>query len=95
MPTRSILDRLSAGEVLLMDGGTGTELQRRGVNVTKGTSITGRPYTTSKGVTTQGREGVWSAAANVDAPSVVRNIHEDYLRLGAGVFTEPEPITLF
>ena len=85
MPTRSILDRLSEGEVLLMDGGTGTELQRRGVNVAKGTSITGRPYTTSKGVTTQEALGVWSAAANVDAPSVVRNIHEDYLRLGADI----------
>jgi hypothetical protein len=61
MPTRSILDRLSEGKVLLMDGGTGTELQRRGVNVGKGTSITGRPYTTSKGVTTQECEGVWDA----------------------------------
>jgi S-methylmethionine-dependent homocysteine/selenocysteine methylase len=85
MPTRSILDRLSEGEVLLMDGGTGTELQRRGVNVAKGSSITRRPYTTSKGVTTEETLGVWSAAANVDAPSVVRNIHEDYLRLGADI----------
>ena len=85
MPTRSILDRLSEGEVLLMDGGTGTELQRRGVNVGKGTSITGRSYTTSKGVTSRQNEGVWSAAANVDAPSVVREIHEDYLRLGADI----------
>jgi S-methylmethionine-dependent homocysteine/selenocysteine methylase len=85
MPTRSILDRLSEGEVLLMDGGTGTELQRRGVNVGKGTSIAGRSYTTSKGVTTQEYEGVWSAAANVDAPSVVRDIHADYLRLGADI----------
>ncbi len=85
MPTRSILDRLSEGEVLLMDGGTGTELQRRGVNVDKGTSTTGRPFTTSKGVTTQETLGVWSAAANVDAPDVVRNIHEDYLRLGADI----------
>ena len=85
MPTRSILDRLSEGEVLLMDGGTGTELQRRGVNVGKGTSITGRRYTTSKGVTTKEYEGVWSAAANVDAPGVVREIHEDYLKLGADI----------
>ena len=87
MPTRSILDRLSEGEVLLMDGGTGTELQRRGVNIDKGTTTTERPYTTSKGVTTQETLGVWSAAANVDAPSVVRNIHEDYLRLGADIIT--------
>ena len=85
MPTRSILDRLREGDVLLMDGGTGTELQRRGVNVGKGTSIAGRRYTTSKGVTTQECEGVWSASANVDAPSVVKSIHEDYLRLGADI----------
>ncbi len=74
MPTRSILDRLSEGEVLLMDGGTGTELQRRGVNIDKGATTTERPYTTSKGVTTQETLGVWSAAANVEAPRVVRNI---------------------
>ena len=30
-----ITDRLKNGEVLLMDGGTGSELQRRGVNVLK------------------------------------------------------------
>ena len=85
MPTRSVLDRLSEGEVLLMDGGTGSELERRGVNLSKGASTTGRTYTTSKGVTTNETLGVWSAAANVDAPGVVRNVHEDYLRLGADI----------
>ena len=34
MPSRSILDRLGAGEVLVLDGGTGSELQKRGVDVT-------------------------------------------------------------
>jgi len=66
MTTRSILDRLDAGEVLLMDGGTGTELQRRGVSVDKGVSTEPRPYTSSKGVKTQEALGVWSAAANVE-----------------------------
>ncbi len=71
MPRQSIVDRLNAGEVLLMDGGTGSEIQRRGVNVNKG--ITSEEF------------GVWSAAANVDAPGVVRAIHEDYLRAGADI----------
>ena len=33
MPTRPIMDRLNASETLLLDGGTGSELQRRGVDV--------------------------------------------------------------
>ena len=52
MPSRGILDRLSAGETLLMDGATGSELQRRGVDVSKGA--------------TKGNLGVWSATANLD-----------------------------
>jgi homocysteine S-methyltransferase len=72
MPKRSIVDRLKAGEVLLMDGATGTELQRRGVNI-------------NKGATVEGGLGVWSAAANIDAPGLVRAIHEDYLKLGADI----------
>jgi S-methylmethionine-dependent homocysteine/selenocysteine methylase len=68
---RSIVDRLSAGEFLIMDGGTGTELQRRGFDVDQGA---------------RGNEmGPWGAAANVDAPDVVREIHEDYLRAGADI----------
>ena len=31
MPERKITDRIAAGETLLLDGGTGSELQRRGV----------------------------------------------------------------
>ncbi len=87
MPTRSILDRLAAGELLLMDGGTGAELQRRGVNVDKGVSTESRPYTSSKDVKTAETLGVWSATANVEAPDVVEQIHQDYLRLGADIIT--------
>ena len=36
MPTRTIMERLGAGEVLLMDGATGSELALRGVNLSKG-----------------------------------------------------------
>ncbi len=39
MPKRSILERVTAGDILVMDGGTGSELQKRGVDVLKGTSV--------------------------------------------------------
>ncbi|MFQ5874914.1 MAG: homocysteine S-methyltransferase family protein, partial [Dehalococcoidia bacterium] len=73
MPSRSIVDRINAGEVLVLDGGTGSEIQRRGVSVDKGASAESL--------------GVWSAAANLDAPDVVRQIHEDYLNAGAEIVT--------
>jgi S-methylmethionine-dependent homocysteine/selenocysteine methylase len=62
------------GDPNLLDGGTGSELQRVGVNVSKGASVAG-------GL------GAWSATAMEDAPEVVRQIHEDYLRVGADVIT--------
>ena len=73
MPSRLIQERLDAGEALLLDGATGSELHRRGVNVSKGA--------------TPEALGAWSAAANLDAPDVVRQVHEDYLRLGVDVIT--------
>ena len=71
MPSRSIMDRLNAGDVLLMDGATGSELGRRGVNVSKGSTMDSL--------------AVWSGSANLDAPNVVRQVHEDYLKLGADI----------
>ncbi len=70
---RGIVDRLKAGDLLILDGATGSELQRRGVDVNKGS--------------VKGRLGVWSAAANLDAPEIVRQVHEDYLRAGADIIT--------
>jgi S-methylmethionine-dependent homocysteine/selenocysteine methylase len=67
----NFIDRLQTGDVIVMDGATGSELQRRGVNINKG-SI-------------EGKLGVWSAAANLDAPDVVQAIHEDYLNAGAEI----------
>src|SRR4030095_11001470 len=63
MPKQRVMDRLHAGEVLLMDGGTGSELQRRGVEVLLG----------SRG----DKLGPWSATANLDAPDVVQQVHQD------------------
>ena len=71
MPRHSVTERLRKGELLLMDGGTGSELQRRGVEVLLG----------SRG----DKLGPWSATANVDAPDVVQQVHQDYLRVGADV----------
>jgi homocysteine S-methyltransferase len=73
VPSRSIRERLQAGDILLLDGATGSELGRRGVNVSKGS--------------TKEKLGPWSATANVDAPNLVRQVHEDYLRLGVDVIT--------
>ena len=71
MPTRNIMDRLGQGEVLVMDGGTGSELQRRGVNVLIGSRAD--------------HLAAWSATANVDAPDVVQQVHQDFLRVGADI----------
>ena len=71
MPTRSIVERLKAGEMLLLDGATGSELQARGVSINKGA--------------TSEELGVWSATANLEAPDVVRQVHEDYLKIGADI----------
>src|SRR2546428_11526292 len=71
--SRAPTGRLGAGERRLLDGGTGSEIARRGVYVSKGS--------------TPERLGAWSATANLDAPSVVREVHEAYLRLGVDVIT--------
>ena len=72
MPSRNVMDRLNAGEFLLMDGGTGSELQRRGADVLVGA-------TADSGLV------VWSATANVEYGDVVRQFHRDYLRVGADI----------
>ena len=68
---KNILDRLKAGDVLLMDGGTGSEIQRRGVDVLRGAE-------TDKLM-------AWSATANIDNADVVQQVHQDYLRVGADI----------
>ena len=65
-----ITERLRAGDRLLLDGGTGSELQRRGVDVLLGST---------------GRLKAWSATANLAAGDVVRQVHQDYLRVGADI----------
>ena len=72
MPSKKITDRLIDGEILLLDGGTGSELQRRGVNVLKDATD---------------KLEAWSATANIDNPDVVQQVHQDYLRVGADIIT--------
>ena len=74
MTKRDITSRLASGERLLLDGGIGSELQRRGVDLSKGT-ISDTDL------------GAWSATAMGDAPDVVRAVHDDYLRVGADIIT--------
>jgi len=74
MARADIRARLRRGDRLLLDGATGSELQRRGVDVSRGSSV-------------EGGLGAWSATAMEDAPEVVRAVHEDYLRLGADIVT--------
>lgn len=69
----NVMDRLESGETLILDGATGSELHRRGVNVSEGAS--------------PGRLGAWSATASLEAPDVLQQIHEDYLRVGADIIT--------
>ena len=72
MPSRNVMDRLNAGELLLMDGGTGSEIQRRGAEVLIGA-------TAEMGLQ------AWSATANIDFADVVQQVHQDYLRCGADI----------
>jgi S-methylmethionine-dependent homocysteine/selenocysteine methylase len=55
-----------------MDGGTGSEIQRRGIAITRGWE-------------TAGSINSWSARALGEAPDIVRQVHEDYLTAGADV----------
>ncbi len=73
MTRPDIRERLANGDVLILDGATGSELQLRGVYVSKGAKL--------------GKLGPWSATANIDAPEVVRAVHEDYLNIGADILT--------
>ena len=51
---------------LIVDGATGSELDRRGVDCSP---------------------PLWSARANLDAPDVLRDVHRQYLKNGAGAIT--------
>lgn len=68
----TIAERLQAGERLVLDGGTGSELQRRGVDVLEQVAVSLK---------------AWSATANLTSADVVQQVHQDYLRVGADIIT--------
>ena len=70
MTTPSIVDRLRNGETLLLDGGTGSELQRRGADVLKDADD---------------HLKAWSATANIEYADVVQQVHSDFMRVGADI----------
>ena len=70
MTRQSITERLGSGEMLLMDGGTGSELQRRGADVLKDADD---------------RLKAWTATTNIEYADVVQQVHSDYLRVGADI----------
>ncbi len=59
-----LMSRLDAGEIVLIDGATGTECDRRGV-----------PQLPN----------AWNGGAVLSHPDIVRQIHADYIRLGAEI----------
>lgn len=63
--------RLATGKPMVMDGAMGSELQRRGVWVSHGA--------------TDDKLGAWSATAMRDAPETVREVHDDYFKVGADI----------
>ena len=65
MLRKKVTDLLENGEILLMDGGTGSELQRRGVNVLKDATD---------------KLEAWSATSNIDNPDVVIQVHQSWCR---------------
>lgn len=59
-----LLQRLNAGERIMIDGGTGSEVERRGAPKL---------------------DNAWSGGGALDAPDIVRDIHEEYIRHGAEI----------
>ena len=60
----SLMKRAKDGECILIDGATGTEVERRGVPQHK---------------------NAWNGAAALSHPEILRQIHEDYINLGAEI----------
>ena len=59
-----LMARLEAGETILIDGATGTEVGRRGVPELP---------------------NAWNGGAALSHPDVLREVHQDYIRLGAEI----------
>ncbi|MDJ0860247.1 MAG: homocysteine S-methyltransferase family protein [Dinoroseobacter sp.] len=60
----NLMQRLRDGQRIVIDGGTGSEVERRGAPKL---------------------DNAWSGGGALDAPEIVREIHEDYIREGAEI----------
>jgi len=58
--------RLTDGDIIILDGATGTQLERLGAPM---------------------HSGVWCAAAIGSHPQLVRQVHEEYIAVGADIIT--------
>ena len=61
---QTLMQRIENGEQILIDGATGSEVERRGA-----TRL----------------EHTWSGGGTLTHPDMVREIHEDYIRIGANI----------
>ena len=59
--------KLRDGEVIVLDGGNGTEIQKR-------QEATGKALLDDKG---------WCCASQLHAPEIVKDVHKNYFRSGA------------
>lgn len=59
-----LMQRIRAGECILIDGATGTEIERRGV-----------PQL----------DKAWNGGGALSHPQILREVHEDYLQIGAEI----------
>ncbi len=64
MSYQFIKDKLARGETIILDGGTGTDIQRRGAPMSGPT---------------------WCAEVNATHGDIVRDVHADYVRVGADI----------
>ena len=61
-----LAQKLASGALIILDGGTGTDIERRDVPMS---------------------DEAWCAMANLTHGDTVRDVHEDYIRVGAEVIT--------
>jgi homocysteine S-methyltransferase len=61
---QAFMQRLQNGDTILIDGATGTDIERRGVPMV---------------------DNAWNGGGALTHPEIVRQVHEDYIRLGAQV----------
>lgn len=66
---KDLQERLELGEIVVLDGGNGTEIQKR-------QDATGKALLDDRG---------WCCASQLQAPEIVKDVHKTYFRSGAQV----------